>query len=153
MLGSSQADGLLTVGGYQAWLFDRHSDQPETPNYAAAALPPGIVFSEAMAGFEDHPFATDRIVIAGAFYEYPLIIDWGTASTLGILPALFVRQLNLGLFGDVATDGRGGPSHAAAGGSLALSWALWEAPLYLKYQVARRLSDDRAWVHLITLGI
>jgi len=152
MLGSSQADGLLTVGGYQAWLLDRHSDQPETPNYAPAALPPGIVFSEAMAGFEDHPFATDRIVIAGAFYQYPLIVDWGTASTLGILPALFVRQLDLGLFGDVATDGRSGHRHAAAGGSLSLLWALWEAPLFLKYQVARRLSDDRAWVHLVTLG-
>ena len=153
LVGSNQDDGLLLVGGYSAVPLARRADQPETTAYAPAALPPGVTFVEALAGFEDHPFATDRIVIASAGYNYPFIIDWGTASTLGVLPAFFVRQLDLGLFGTVATDGRSDGRHAAAGGSLALSWALWEVGVSVRYQLARRLTDDHALVHLLTLGL
>jgi hypothetical protein len=154
LLGTSTGDGLLDVGGTSsALVLARRSNQPETTLDPPDALPVGIMFNEFVTGFEDHPFRADRIVIAGAFYTYPFIIDWGTASTLGILPALFVRQVDLGLFGNVATDGRDDNRHAVAGGSLTLQSAFWQVGLDLRYQLARRLTDDHALVHLVTLGI
>jgi hypothetical protein len=153
LVGSTREDGLLMVGGYGAALrLARHSDRPEPPVYAPDALPPALSFSEIVTGFEDHAFFTDRVAIAGAFYRYPFIIDWGTASALGILPAVFVRQLDFSLFGNFATDGRDGDRHAVAGGALTLRTALWMLGFDVRYQVARRLTDDRALVHLVTLG-
>jgi hypothetical protein len=36
---------------------------------------------------------------------------------------------------------------------LTLQSALWQIGLDLRYQLARRLTDDRALVHLVTLAI
>ena len=85
-------------------------------------------------------------------YRLPLIVDRGTASTLGILPAFFLRQFELQLFAVAATTARSGDRHEAVGGALQLRFALWIVPLTLQYQLARRLTDDDALVHLVTLG-
>jgi len=120
------------------------------------ALPPGVHFFESVRGFEDLGFFANRIAIGDAALRFPFVIDRGWASSLGFLPSLFVRQVNLGFFGTVASDGRPpGESgvHAATGGNLDLALALWRLPFRLRYQLARRLTDDRAWTHLIALDL
>lgn len=57
------------------------------------------------ARFEEHPLATNRIFIGDLSYRYPFIVDWGTASTFGVLPSFFLQQLDLGLFATAATTG------------------------------------------------
>ncbi len=144
---------LLFVGGYSAAVLKRAANRPEGTLGASPLLPPGVSFAESLRGFEDHPFAVNRVYIADAAYRYPIIVDWGTASTLGLLPALFVQQLDFELFASGATDGRGGGSHLAAGSALTLRIALGDVALGLQYQVARRATDDRGWVQLVTLGL
>ena len=43
--------------------------------------------------------------------------------------------------------------HAAAGGALTLSFALWRQPVSLAYQIARRVRDDDALVQLLFLAV
>ena len=116
-------------------------------------LPPSARFVEPLRGFEDHAFAVDRIAIAEATYRLPFIIDYGWASTLGLLPSLFVRQIDLDLFGVAAAEGRSGARHTAAGGALTLRCAIWVVPIAVQYQLARRFTDDQALVHLVVLGL
>jgi hypothetical protein len=42
--------------------------------------------------------------------------------------------------------------HVAAGAALGVQFALWVVPLTLRYQLARRLTDDQALVHLLMLS-
>ena len=85
---------------------------------------------------------------------YPLvIIDRGWASTLWLLPSLFIRQINVDLFAVGASDGYAAGRHSAAGGALTLIAAMWVVPISLRYQIARRFTDDQALVHLIQLGL
>lgn len=114
-------------------------------------LPPGVSFSEGLRGFEDFPILGRRAGIASLTYRYPIILDVGTASTLWLLPALFVSQINVELFG-VAAKVDSGALHSAAGGAVSLGVSLWRLPLSVQYQVAKRLSDDERVVHLVMLG-
>jgi hypothetical protein len=149
-----QADqGLLVVGGYSSTLLKRSANRPAFPATNPALLPPGLSFIESLRGFEDYPLRTDRVFIADAAYRCPFIIDWGTASTLGLLPAFFVRQLDFELFGAAATDARSDDRHLALGGALTLQLALWQVPFDFQYQVARRTTDDRGLVQLVMLGL
>ena len=111
-------------------------------------MPPGISFFEPLRGYEDFVISTDRVAIADASYRYPFIIDWGSASTLGLLPAFFLRQVNLELFYAGAVEGRSATRHEAAGAALGVDFAMlgtWS----LQYQIARRLDDDRARVQAV----
>jgi Tol biopolymer transport system component len=141
---------FLRVGGLPTSLVWRDPDGPVLDPEVDPRLP--NTFSESLRGFEDHPFVTDAIGIAEATYRYPFIIDRGWASTLGILPSLFVRELDLNLFGaaaieqqasgfDSGTHGR----HEAAGGALTLSTVFGPAVVTLTYQIARRFTDDPRW--------
>ena len=154
LVGAPAEQRVLLVGGYvfgqPLW---RRARSPETDLIAYPGLPPTARFVEPLRGFEDHAFAVDRIAIAEATYRLPFIIDYGWASTLGLLPSLFVRQVELELFGVAAAEGRSGARHTAAGGSLALRCALWVLPISVQYQLARRFTDDQALVHLVVLGI
>jgi len=152
MVGAPAGEGLLRVGGYVLAPLGRHANTPEIPVSDYPFLPPSALFVEPLRGFEDYPFAVDRIAIGSARYRLPLIIDYGWASTLALLPALFVQQFNFELFGVAAGDGRTG-SHVAAGGSLALNLQFWVIPITLQYQLARRFTDDQALVHLIQIGL
>jgi hypothetical protein len=99
--------------------------------------------------------AVDRVAIADARLTYPVIIDSGFASTFVLLPSLLIRQLDLEGFGAAAWDTRAwtrASVHAAAGASVTLRTIFWVGPLSLRYQIARRMADDHAWVHLIGLG-
>jgi hypothetical protein len=153
LVGLPEGERVLLVGGYLVAPLWRRAESPETLLIDYPGLPPGARFVEPLRGFEDHAFATDRIAIAQATYRLPFIIDYGWASTLGLLPSLFVRQIDLDLFGVAATEGRNGARHTAAGGALTLRAAMWVVPISLQYQLARRFTDDQALVHLVVLGI
>jgi hypothetical protein len=150
--GSPQGEGLLRVGGYTLQPLARRANTPEIPTVDYPFLPPGALFVEPLRGFEDYPFYADRIAIGTARYRLPFIIDYGWASTLAVLPALFISQVNFDLFAVEAGDGRTG-NHTAAGGSLSLNMTMWIIPITVQYQLARRFTDDRALVQLVQLGL
>jgi hypothetical protein len=151
-------DWLQVGGGLSALAINRRPNLPSPPEVDIASLPAQLRFFEPLRGYEDYPIATDRIAIAEAEYVHPFIIDWGSASTFALLPAFFLRQIDLELFGDVATSGRPSPTtgrtdlHGAFGASLSLRTALWRIPLSLTYQIARRFEDDHALVQILVLS-
>ena len=153
LVGLPADHSLLQVGGYTSALLKRSANSPEVAARDPALLPPGLSFVESLRGFEDFSLLTDRMFIADAAYRYPFIIDWGSASTLGVLPAFFARQIDFELFGSAATNARNGSRHMALGGALTLNVALWVIPFNFQYQVARRTTDDHGLVHLVTLGL
>jgi len=140
------------VGGYTLQPLARRANAPEIPTVDYPFLPPDALFVEPLRGFEDYPFYVDRIAIGTARYRLPFIIDHGWASTLALLPALFISQVNFDLFAVEAGDGRTG-NHTAAGGSLSLEMTFWIVPITVQYQLARRFTDDQALVHLVQLGL
>jgi hypothetical protein len=144
---------LQVGGGLTALAVNRWPDGPVPPDVTIHSLPGTVAFLEPLRGYEDFPIATDRIFIAEVAYRYPLIIDRGTASTLWLLPSSFVRQINLELFATAATDAHGDPPHAAGGTAITLAMAIWQVPLALTYQLARRVEDDHALVQIWVLAI
>ncbi|MEO8211886.1 MAG: hypothetical protein ABI560_01785 [Myxococcales bacterium] len=152
LVGLPASQPLLIVGGYTSAVLSRQSTRPEVLAVEPPLLPPGVSFAEPLRGFEDYPLLTDRIYIADATYLYPFIIDWGTASTLAVLPAFFLSQVDLELFASAATVARQNDRHLAVGGALSIRMALW-LPFTLQYQVARRTTDDHGLAHLVTLGM
>ena len=152
LAGAPEGEGLLRIGGYVLQPLARHARTPEVPLTDYPYLPPGALFVEPLRGFEDYPFAVDRIAIGSLTYRLPIIIDYGWASTLALLPALFVRQVNFDLFAVTAGDGHTA-SHSAVGGSVSLSTLFWVIPITVQYQLARRLTDDQALVHLVQIGL
>ena len=138
-----QVGGLLAAAPFH--------EVPGTGTLESPLLPPGVSFSEALRGFEDYPLLGRRAGIASLTYRYPIILDVGAASTLWLLPALFLHQINFELFG-VAAQVDSGPLHQAAGAALSLNLSLWRIPLSVQYQVAKRLTDDERVLHLLMLG-
>ena len=165
LIGAPSNNPLMSLGGFQSVFNKRWSKHPEFPLYESRDLPPGMAFAEGLRGFEDHAMYTNRALIANAGYRYPIIVDWGSASTLGLLPAFFLRQFDIELFASGALtqntlsliSGLGWQptvgKHVAVGASLALECALWIVPATVQYQIARRTTDDQAVVHLIMVGI
>ena len=158
--------GLLQLGGASGFIsLAQNSSEPTPADFDNdAILPTSVRFIEVLRGFEDFAIAADRAAVADLTYRYPLIIDRGTATTLWILPSMFVRQLNLELFGASALTGLpddlsggldnfDGYLHVAAGAALSLDFVLWRLPLSLRYQFAQRVTDDEAAVHDVGLGL
>lgn len=152
LVGLPASNPLLQVGGSPAGLLWRRSTRDQVESDVPDRLALLIPFSESLRGFEEHALATNRIFIADLTYRYPFVIDWGSASTFLVLPAFFLQQLDLNLFATGATTGYGGDRHAAAGGSLTAFFIFGPAPLSLRYQVSRRLTDDRGVVMFVMLG-
>ena len=152
LAGAPDSAPFLQLGGAPGGFLFQRSDRPAGPEFSADPLPPGIAFFEPLRGYEDFAIATTRAAIADATYRYPIIIDWGSASTLGVLPAFFLRQLNFELFFTGAIEGPSRARHAAAGTALGVDFSLL-APWTLQYQLAQRLEDDRARVHGLLLGV
>ncbi len=148
----SGAPGLLQLGGDSGLsLLYNGSSKPEPPGLDFPLLPPNLRFVESLRGYEDFGIATNRVAVIDASWRYPFIIDRGVATTLWWLPASFVRQIDLELFGAGARDGDH-HQHAAAGAAISLHLDFLRAPLVLKYQIARRLRDDDALTQLVALG-
>jgi hypothetical protein len=152
IVGLPAGHGLLQLGGLGGAAF-HSSTRPEPrdppPNGALPDLPDG--FFQRLRGYEYHAFTVDRVAVANASLRYPFIVDRGWASSLGLFPSFFVRQLDLEPFASAAWDTVGTDRshfHAAAGGAVHLELA-WLLPFTLSYQVSRRLLDDLATVHLV----
>jgi hypothetical protein len=146
--------GLLQLGGDSglAELWSRRSVGAEPPALDTRRFPPNLRFIEALRGYEDHAIATDRAAIAELSWRYPIIIDRGVAATFGFLPASFVRQIELELFAAGALDRRRA-QHAAVGAAIALRFTLLRAPLFVAYQIARRVRDDDALTQLVGMTL
>jgi len=147
---------LLQVGGISPliplWTYSRSSLPTPSPRLGTG-LPAGVAFQEALRGYENYEIYTDSAGIAELSWRYPLVIDRGSATTLWLFPASFVRELELELFAAGAVDDRGKDGlHAAAGGAVSAHFAFAFIPFVLSAQVARRLVDDRALTTLIGCG-
>ncbi|WP_375759118.1 hypothetical protein [Corallococcus exercitus] len=144
-------DGLLEVGGIlpgEAFFINRESTGD---GGLPLQLQPGLAFSEYLRGYEDHTFRARNVLLANARYRYRFIIDYGWASTLWVLPSLFVSQVELDGFGSIArTDNR--DNHAAVGGMATLRLTVGQAyALAFFYQYAHRFDDGFGDLHLIGL--
>lgn len=143
-------DGLLALGGIDpaAVLWSR----PGLALDDARPLPAGAAFDEALRGFEDVLVLGQRAGLAELGWRHPFIIDRGVG--LGFLPPGFLSQIDLELFGSLAwLDPGADPWHAAAGGALVGHLTFVRLPLAVRYQLSRRLTDDRGWLQLATLAV
>lgn len=158
LLGLDRDRGFLVVGGgggvfESVW---ERSDGPEYDDIEFDELSPQLEFTEPLRGFEDLPLAVDRIAIGELTYRLPVIIDRGYSSFAYLLPSLFLRQIDFELFAVGATDSFvafDDRRHLAVGGSVSVAAAVWLLPVSVRYQLARRLTDDDALVHSIQLGL
>lgn len=151
---SDEPQPLLELGG-SPWLnlYD-HPDRPDNDPYVGLA--PKRRFRETLRGFETTEFDVNQVGIVDLTYRYPIIIDRGTATSFGILPSFFLRQIDLELFATGASDVVEQIStfgHLAVGGSVAVKLVWMRVPLALRYQLAKRFTDDEDLQHLIALGI
>lgn len=132
-----------------------NKDDPAEPSFG---LPSDLRQLVALRGYEDLSFGVSSVVAGELSWTYPIIIDRGTATTLWLLPSSFLRQLDLELFaaGALAVSEQSTADqpeqHLAAGGSLTLRLSLWQVPISLRLQLARRLRDDRAFTQLLGIS-
>ncbi len=142
---------LMRVGGFgpiePVFVSGDAEDEPRD----GSLLPRVFLFSESLRGYEDLGLVSNRVAIGDINYRYPIIVDRGTASTLTIFPASFIREFGIEAFGSAATLMEG-DIHAAVGASADVSMMIWAIPLQLRYQVAQRLFDDEALVQSIVVG-
>jgi hypothetical protein len=145
--------GLLELGGDGGLLTTLWSRgaTPAAPAFDDARFPPNLRFVEPLRGYEDHAITTDRATIAELAWRYPIIFDRGVATTLWLLPASYLRELDLELFGTAARD-RAALLHAAVGATLTLRILALRLPIAVTYQLARRVRDDDALTQLVGLG-
>jgi hypothetical protein len=146
--GAPEALGLLQVGGGGGVL----AGFPDvTGDRAAGVLPPSLRFFEPLRGFEDLARYGSHVVSGEVAYRFPFIIDQGTASSLSFMPSSFLREVALEPFGAGATLLDDSDPAWVAGGSLDVGVAFWLIPLDLRFQLARRFSDDESWAFYFTI--
>ncbi|NTX53598.1 hypothetical protein [Myxococcus sp. CA039A] len=146
-------EGLLEVGGFsagQTWYSSRRSTETSR---LPLQLQPGIAFSEYVRGYEDITIRARNALIGGATYRYRIIVDHGWASTLWLLPSLFVRNFEMDVFATLArTDNR--DNHGAFGAAMSIQFTMGQAvPFSLFYQFARRYDDGLGDLHLVGIGL
>jgi hypothetical protein len=145
---------LLQLGGESglAELWSGRSASAAPPAFDDVRFPPNLRFIEPLRGYEDYAITTDRAAIGSLAWRYPLIIDRGVAATFWVLPASFLRELDLELFATGAIDRRQ-DLHAATGAALTLRLELLRVPLRVVYQIARRVRDDDALTQLVGFAL
>jgi hypothetical protein len=154
--------GLLQVGGDSAlgFLWNRSSVSTAPPSFDASRFPPNLRFVEPLRGYEDYAITADQLAIGELSWRYPLIIDRGTAHFL-VLPAFYLRQLDLELFGAYAVthrkaldsaDEQAPRAHYDIGAAVTLHLQFLRVPLIVQYQLARRLVDDKALTQFVGVG-
>ncbi|MBI3184890.1 MAG: PD40 domain-containing protein [Myxococcales bacterium] len=147
--------GLLQVGGIprgaQLVAVNERTGEPAPK----IPLPAGLGFAEAVRGYEDYSVRATNVAVLEARYRCSFIIDHGWASTLYVLPSLFVRQVDLEAFGSAAvTDSPSTPNLRAAGGALFLRAALMQlVPLSAYYQLSFRFDAGLPPLHVVGLSV
>jgi hypothetical protein len=152
LTGVPEGEELLRVGGFGSRVPLYSTSEPTAEDVNRSLTPPSFVFVEPLRGYEDFGLATNRAALGDLTYRYPLIIDRGVASTLIVLPSFFIHGIDLEAFASAATL-MDGAYHAAVGTSAELSFSFWMIPIGLRYQLARRLVDDQALVHTVSLSL
>ncbi len=134
---------LLEVGGVPRGIFEVHPGVDYSQPGPNLAVFPNISFVEPLLGYEDTTLRCDSVVIAEALYTFPFIIDRGWASVLWVLPSLFLRQVDLQAFANVAwTRNVGWSAHQAVGAAVLLRTTFGGAlALSFYYQFAWRFED------------
>ncbi len=140
--------GLLEVGGIasgSALFLSRERTGRNLPRQ----FQPGAAFSEYLRGYEDFSTEARHAVIGNALYRYRFIVDYGWASTLYLLPSLFVNQFEVEGFGSWAhLDFE---NHLLAAGAAArLQLTLGSLiPIGIYYQYAYRFDRGLEPLHLV----
>ncbi|MGC4122994.1 MAG: hypothetical protein QM765_52175 [Myxococcales bacterium] len=145
---AAQEHALLDVGGiYGGQPLFSWSPKGLVPRQRAADLPlfgaPQLSFSEALRGYPDLATAATAFAAGSASYTYPFIIDHGWASLLYLLPAFFVRQVDLELFGEMAWLWPGTLKRRSAGLAVRLRTNVGNLPLSLFLEGIWRFDADR----------
>jgi len=149
----------LEVGGAGPFglLYQRRDPELDPPGTDDMFHPEQLQFVEPLRGFEDWTLPARAAALAELSWSYPIPIDAGWATSLYYLPASLLRTLDLQLFGSGALvappEGGRFAEHYAIGAALRLSMILFRAPLQLRYQVARRLTDDEAVSHQVGIAL
>ena len=145
-------DGLLEVGGIVSGT-SLYQSEPGRGLNTPRQFQVGAAFSEYLRGYEDFATEANHAIIGNALYRYRFIVDYGWASTLYLLPSLFVNQLELEGFGswarvDFENDLR------AAGGAVRLQMTLGSlVPIGLYYQYAHRFDRGLGTLHLVGVSL
>jgi hypothetical protein len=144
--------GLLQLGGDAAigQVWQRSSVREMPPEFDDVRFPPALRFIEPLRGYEDYAITTDSAAVGELSWRYPIVIDEGRAS-LWFLPAMFLRQLDVELFGTGAID-QARDKHYAGGAAFTLHLQLFRLPLAVTYQIARRIVDDKATTQVLGIG-
>ncbi len=143
---------LLQIGGSGEMIGrSARRELPETD--PQDILPPALILAESLRGFEDLGIYSNGVAVADAAYRYPIIIDWGSASSLYVLPSFFLRQIDVELFGMAASLLDRRDPLLSFGGALTLRFAWYRLPLAVRGQLARRLTYDPANVAFVTVGL
>jgi len=136
-------DTLLTVGGLQPAGLIFQSTNTGADGLQSVILPTQVSFNEPLRGYEDFTLHGNAVLIGGADFHAPLVIDYGWASFLYILPSFFVREVDLDAFGRIAQlDGPVPGTHRVLGGQLSLQTrigSLYTPVLYVQF--ADRFND------------
>jgi hypothetical protein len=134
---------LLRVGGTSYGLYEIHPGDNRAQPGPNLNVFPDVAFIEPLRGYEDTTLRCDSSFIAGLTYQFPFIIDRGWASVLWLLPSLFLRQVDLQAFGNIAwTHDVGWAVHRVAGGAVLLRTTFGGAlALSFYYQFAWRFDD------------
>ncbi len=153
---------LLHVGGRNLGFFEWDSEHESSQVGTGLAIFPDITFREPLRGYEDATLRCNSVVIAGARYRVPVIVDHGWSSFLWIAPSLFIRQADIEVFGEWAhtwtSASSSGPAttgeHRTFGGAVFIR-TLWGSglPLSFYYQFAIRPDDGLSPLHVLGIGL
>ncbi|MBS2029957.1 MAG: hypothetical protein JST54_18795 [Deltaproteobacteria bacterium] len=134
---------LLTVGGLQPAGLIFQSSNTGADGLQGVILPTQVSFNEPLRGYEDFTLHGNAVLIGGADFHVPLVIDYGWASFFYILPSFFVREVDLDAFGRLAQlDGPVPGTHRVVGAQLSLQTrigSLYAPVLYVQF--ANRFDD------------
>jgi hypothetical protein len=153
---------LLRVGGQTMGVLQVQSQDDKSQAGSGITVFPDITFREPLRGYEDATIRANQVVIAGARYRAPFILDWGWSSFLWVLPSFFIREIDAELFGEWAhtwtSAGSVGPAytadHRTVGGALFVR-TLWggAVPLSFYFQAAVRPDDGLTPLYLFGISL
>ncbi|MEN9796594.1 MAG: hypothetical protein RL653_290 [Pseudomonadota bacterium] len=149
---ASERGKLLRVGGGGSVAGAQFGRPGENQPERGAPVAPGLAFTESLRGYEDSTFNARWMAGASARLRHAFVVDHGWASGLYLLPAFFIRQVDVEGFGTAAwldADVRGGTWLPAAGGQVALRTQVGLYPASLVYQFAWRFRGDLGPLHVV----
>jgi len=153
---------LLRVGGQTMGILQVQSQDDKSQAGTGLTVFPDITFREPLRGYEDATVRANQVVIAGARYRAPFILDWGWSSFLWILPSFFLREIDAELFAEWAhtwtSASSVGPAstgnHRTVGGAIFVR-TLWggAVPLSFYFQAAVRPDDGLTPLYLFGITL